>query len=360
MDAAYRGFPTLGTLNPEPLTADSPVHGDHDLVTQFRQFVPEKPALFGASVAVVDPALPTGSAVCGIGYPTDHTFLLGSIGKALNGLIYSGMVADGLVHPQDTLDRFLPLTGTPAGRITLESLLTHTSGLPTTGGGRRDLLRMNWRLFRGRDPQPETRGDLLRQLTDAPVTGPGHFHYSNLGGSALGHALAAAAGTSYPQLVADHLAAPAGRPSICVTAPGEPDGPLDAPSFSVFNKPGEAWTGEGYAPAGGVRASAEDMAVLMHRLLNDPLPGWEDAFTPLFRVDPGTFIGPGNRIGAGWFIQDATNESPELVWHNGYAAGFGSAIVLDRGTKRGAFVSVIDGTMQADPVPTALTLLHPR
>lgn len=343
----------------KPLSADSPVHGDPDLATTFLELVPEKPALFGASVAVIDPVLPTGSAVCGIGYPTDHTFLLGSIGKALNGLIYSGMVADGLLRPQDTLDRFLPLAGTSAGRATLESLLTHTSGLATIGGGRLDLLRMQWRLLRGRDPQPETLDDLLRQLADAPVTGPGHFHYSNLGGSALGHALAATTGTSYPQLVADHLAGPLGRPSICVTAPGEPDGPLDAPSFSVFNKPGEAWTGEGYAPAGGVRASAEDMAVLMHRLLDDPLPGWEDAFTPLFRVDPETFIGPGNSIGTGWFIQDATGNSPELVWHNGYAAGFGSVVVLDRQTRRGAFVSVIDGTMQADPVPTALALLRP-
>lgn len=100
------------------------------------------------------------------------------------------------------------------------------------------------------------------------------------------------------------------------------------------------------------------MAVLIARLLNDPLPGWEDAVNPLFRVDPETFIGPRNSIGAGWFIQDATDKNPELVWHNGYAAGFGSVIVLDPDTRRGAFVSVIDGTMQADPVPTALALLR--
>lgn len=262
------------------------------------------------------------------------------------------MVADGLLRPQDTLDQFLPLAGTPAGRVTLDSLLTHTSGLPTTGGGRSERLCMIWRLLRSRDPQPEKRGDLLRQLADAPVTGPGHFHYSNLGGSTLGHALAVANGTSYPQLVANRLAAPTGRPSICVTAPGDPDGPLDAPSFSVFNKPGEAWTGEGYAPAGGIRASAEDMVVLMDRLLNDPFPGWEDAFTPLFREDD-------TCVGAGWFIQDATGNSPELVWHNGYAAGFGSAIILDRDARRGAYVSVIDGTMQADPVPVAMALLRP-
>lgn len=346
---------------PEPLTVDSPVYGDHDLATTFFELHPGKPSLFGASVAVVDPDLPDGSTVCGLGYPPNHTFLLGSIGKALNGLIYSGMVADGLLRPQDTLDRFLPLADAAAGRITLESLLTHTSGLPTTGGGRRELLRMNWRLLRGRDPQPETRDDLIRHIADASVTGPGHFHYSNLGGSALGHALAVANGTSYPRLVTDRIADPVGRPTIYVPGHGDTEGLRDAPSFSVYNRPGEAWTGEGYAPAGGIRASAEDMAALMGRLLNEPLPGWEDVFTPLFRVDPGTFVGPGNSTGAGWFIRDATTDSPELVWHNGYAAGFGSAVILDRDARRGAFVSVIDGTMQADPVPVAMALLrHPQ
>lgn len=173
----------------EPLTSDSPIYGDHDLVTQFRQRAPEKPALSGASVAVVDPDLPHGSAACGLGYPTDCTFLLGSIGKALNGLINSGLVASGTVRPRDALDRFLPLAGTEAARATLESLLTHTSDLPTTGGGHRTGLRMNWRLLRGRDPQPEGPDALLAQLRQTRTT-PGTFEYPNLGGSALGRALA--------------------------------------------------------------------------------------------------------------------------------------------------------------------------
>ncbi|MGO3363277.1 MAG: serine hydrolase, partial [Corynebacterium sp.] len=239
---------------------------------------------------------------------------------------------------------------TPAGRITLDSLLTHTSGLPTIGGGRGTILGTNWRLIRGRDPQPEGLASLIQQLRKAPVK-PDVFEYSNLGGAALGHALAAAAGATYPDLIARYLGAPLQCPTLYVPEPGMPDGPHDAPGLSIFNRTQEPWTGAGYAPAGGIRASAADLAILLDALLNHPLPGWTDAFTPRSLVDAESFIGPGNSIGAGWFIQD-----DGLIWHNGYAGGFGSVIVLDRRNRRGAAVSVIDGTMRVDPVPIALSL----
>lgn len=333
------------------------IYGNHDLATRFLHHLPRDPEIHGASVAVAGPGHPGGTAVCGIGVPTDHTFLLGSVGKAFNGLIYSGMVAEGTVHPGDVLGRFLPLQGSAAGEVTLESLLTHTSGLPATGGRWRSNLRMQGRLIAGRDPQPEGTDHLIGQLRRVRPT-PGQFQYSNLGGSALGHALAAAAGMPYPRLVQQRLATPLGTRTLHVPTAGLGNGPSDAVGLSVFNRRQQPWTGTGYAPAGGIRASAEDMAIVLDALLNHPQAGWEEAFRPLQRVDPGSFIGPGNSIGAGWFIQDPVGDTPTLIWHNGYAGGFASVIVLDRGSGRGAAVSVIDGTMQADPVPVALALLR--
>jgi CubicO group peptidase (beta-lactamase class C family) len=308
--------------------------------------------LRGAAVAVAGPHVPGGTATCGIGFPTDHTFLLGSVGKALNGLIYSGMVADGTVRPYDMLDRFLPLEGTAAGAATLESLVTHISGLPATGGTRRDLLRMKARIILARDPQPEGIESLLGQLRRCRTT-PGTFRYSNLGGSALGHALASAVGLTYPQLVDELLARPLGRPTIHVREPGCDDGPGDAPGLSVFNRRQVPWTGQGYAPAGGIRASADDLATLLHAMLHDPPPGWKDAFRPLFRVDQE------NSVGAGWFVRvTGDGRSREMVWHDGAAGGFVSAVVLDLASGRGVAVSVIDGTMQADLMPVARALLQ--
>ncbi|MGO3363647.1 MAG: hypothetical protein ACTIL2_14520, partial [Corynebacterium sp.] len=94
------------------ISRSSPIHGDTTLAEQFFGHVEApKSGVYGASLAVVSP---DGSRTCGIGYPTDKTFLLGSVGKALNGLIYSDMVAAGTVHPEDTLGQFLPLAETPA------------------------------------------------------------------------------------------------------------------------------------------------------------------------------------------------------------------------------------------------------
>lgn len=344
-------------MSRQPITRSSPLFGDRVLAEEFLRRIPGKPALFGAAVAAAGPHLPGGAAAAGVGFPTDRTFLLGSVGKALNGLIYSGLVSEGTVRPDDTLDRFLPLQGTAAGAATLESLLTHTSGLPAVGGTRRDLLRMNVRILRGSDPQPEGIEQLLAQLRRCRTT-PGTFSYSNLGGAALGHALASATGLSYPQLVAERLAVPLRRPTIHVPEPGSGESPGDAPGLSVFNRRQVPWTGEGYAPAGGIRASADDLAVLLTFMVNGSLPGWNDAFTPLIGVDPTSSVGPGNRIGAGWFIEQdpEMRQSGSTVWHNGYAGGFSSAIVLDPASARGAAVSAIDGTMQVDLVPVAREL----
>ncbi|AJF93824.2 serine hydrolase [Corynebacterium pseudotuberculosis 258] len=310
----------------------------------------------GACVAFVSPDLPSGSLTAGVGVDPERTFHMGSIGKALNGLIYSSMVTEGTVSGEDTLDKFLPLSGVAAGLVTLESLVTHTSGLPTIGGGRRASFQSRWRLLRKKDPQPETLEEFVSHLRKAPVC-PKGFHYSNLGGSALGHALAAADGVSYPDLIANRIAKPLGCPNLYVPGPGDLELSSDVPGLSIFNTSQESWTGEGYAPAGGVRASADDMVIILDAILNHPLPGWTSAFTPLNRTDFESSDGLSHSIGAGWFIQEATGSTGELAWHNGYANGFGSAIVLDLENYRGAFVSVLDGSMQVDTVSTVLSLM---
>lgn len=332
------------------------LYGDRSLATQLQHALAEENHR-GACVALVTPELPDGSVVAGVGADPQRTFHLGSIGKAINGLIYSTMLAEGTLSPGDTLERFLPLGGSAAGTLTLESLLTHTSGLPTVGGGRRATFRAQWRLLRKKDPHPETLNDILTQLRKARLT-PSQFRYSNLGGAALGHALAAAEGVSYAELVAYHITDPLGCPHLHVLAPGDPELPSDVPGLSVFNTAQEQWAGEGYAPAGGIRASAEDLAIILEAILKNPRSGWVNAFTPLRQNVMESADGFTHSIGAGWFIQQVKGDTGELSWHNGYAAGFGSAIVLDRDAQRGVFISLLDGTMQADPIPAALSLMR--
>lgn len=335
-----------------PLTTSTPAHGDRDLATLFLENVTLSKKLYGVSIATFSSEAAIPARMCGIGYRTDHTFHLGSIGKAVNGLVYSQLVAQQIIRPQDTLANYLPLDGAPAGRATLESLLTHTSGLPPTGEKRIQGLGLTWRLLTGRDPQPGSLNVLLEHLRRAPALS-GHCGYSNLGGAALGHALAAAAQTTYPQLIEDYVARPLGCPTMRVPRPREPDGPQDVPGSSILGFRQTPWTGEGYAPCGGIRASAEDMVILLRGLLNTPLPGWGTAFQPLCAAD-GMFDSPWDAsIGAGWFI-----ENDGLAWHTGYAAGFNSVVLLDRTRGNGVFLSAIDGPQGTDPMPVARSILE--
>lgn len=335
-----------------PLTTATPVHGDGSLATRFFDNVTLSKKLYGVSIAAFASKATTPTRVCGIGYPTDHTFHLGSIGKAVNGLVYSQLVAQRVIRPQDTLADYLPLDGTPAGRATLESLLTHTSGLPPTGETRIQGLGLTWRMLTGRDPQPGTLDVLLEHLRRIPAPS-GHCGYSNLGGAALGHALAAAAQTTYPHLIEEYVARPLGCPTMRVPRPSEPDGPQDVPGSSILGFRQTPWTGEGYAPCGGIRASAEDMAILLKAVLVTPLPGWDTAFQPLCPAD-GMFGSQWDAsIGAGWFIED-----DGLVWHTGYAAGFNSVVLLDRTLGNGVFLSAIDGPQGTDPMPVARSILE--
>ena len=60
-------------------------------------------------------------------------------------------------------------------------------------------------------------------------------------------------------------------------------------------------------------------------------------------------------VAAGWFVEDKSDRT--LVWHNGYASGFGAHMVLDRQRRRGAFISVVSPYPDPDIEPVAMTML---
>lgn len=311
----------------------------------------------GACAAVLSPELPGGQSTAGLGFSPERTFHIGSVGKALNGLIFSAMVAEGAVSRSASLSDFLPLAGAPVGDVTLEALVNHTSGLPSVGSGRAAALRSLWRLIRKKDPQPEGFSDLMAQLRRARL-GTSEFHYSNLGGAALGHALAAADGVSYPQLIAQRIAQPLGCPTLAVLDPDAAEREADVPGLSVYNTAQEPWSGEGYAPAGGIRASAQDMVIVLEAVLDGRLPGQGPGPSQRYSTGVENPNGGEHLVSDGWFIQEAAGNTGELAWHNGAANGFVSAVVLDRAVRRGVFVSLRDGTMDSDPLPVALSLLR--
>jgi hypothetical protein len=95
----------------------------------------------------------------------------------------------------------------------------------------------------------------------------------------------------------------------------------------------EPWTGEALGPAGGVRASVGDMALLLGSLLSGSAPG-------MGALEPVAPFGMGARIGAAWVTLEHRGRS--IVWHNGGTGGFRAWAGLDRGA--GVGVAVLTAT----------------
>lgn len=261
---------------------------------------------------------------------------IGSVSKALTGLLLHDSIDRGEVTMATRLGDLLDLGSGPVGDVTLASLATHTSGLPRLAPAA-DTLRKTWRLLRhAENPYGESLDQLLHRVRDIVPKGT-KPSYSNLGFMLLGHAVAAAAGQSYASLVQSRLADPLGLSGLYVPVTDADLSPAAVRGRNRLGKLAEPWTGEALGPAGGVRATADDLAGLLAALLTATAPG-------LAALDPvRAFSGKAVRIGAGWLVLEL--EGRDYTWHNGGTGGFRSIVALDRPAGRG--VAVVRGTTRS-------------
>lgn len=286
-------------------------------------------------VAAVATISASGTRTAVVGAATDAGFEIGSISKGITGLLYVDACSRGELTPETTLGELLPLEDSAAGSVTLGSVSTHTSGLPRLPP-EAHALRRTLELWRhGTNPYGESVDELLEQSTRVTLSAP-KPRYSNLGFELLGHAVAQAARTTYPELLADRLTTPLGLESMY--APSRP-GELRPTAVSGTSRGGrvvQPWTGAGIAPAGGIRSSIGDMARLAESLLDGSAPG-------VGALDPVRDFSGGMRIGAAWLTLDLRGRL--ITWHNGGTGGFRSYLALDR--RAGTAVVVLSATSRS-------------
>ncbi|WP_239501865.1 serine hydrolase domain-containing protein [Streptomyces qinglanensis] len=198
---------------------------------------------------------------------------LGSLTKVLTGTALVRMAGAGLLEVDAPVERVLPQA--PASGISLRHLMEHTSGLPRLppglSGPRSDPYR---------DFTPAALDQLLERLDRLGGRQPGQEEYSNFGYAVLGAALAAAAGTPYPELVREHVLEPLGLADEVTAAP--PAGrTLRARTRTGAER--TPWTMDGaILPAGGMWGTPRALATLVRALLveqvlGDPAPSWQTA-----------------------------------------------------------------------------------
>jgi CubicO group peptidase (beta-lactamase class C family) len=292
----------------------------------------------------------------GLGADERTPFEIGSVTKALTGMLLADLVAAGTVRPDDTLAQTMPdvrFADPAVGRITLAQLAGHRSGLPRLPA---DLLWRGLGALGGQSPYAGVGPDRVRDWGARASAGtPDRFAYSNLGTALLGQALAARTGIAYPDLLRQRILTRLGMADTVVLADGAAPPPGAATGATASGRPMQPWTGPGFAPAGiGVWSTAGDLGRLLVALLAGTAPG-AAAADPVADADADR-DGVRSRIGYGWFTT-ATRGGPVVTWHNGGTGGFRAYAGFDRAAGRA--VAVLGNTDR--PVdPIGLRLLGGR
>lgn len=274
------------------------------------------------------------------GMAVDADVEIGSVSKGVTGLLLHDCVARGEVTMGTRLSELLSTGTQPLGEVTLGSLATHTSGLPRLAPGGA-VLTKTWRMLtRAENPYGETLAEVLERVRGLQPK-PSRPRYSNLGFMLLGHALAAAAQLPYASLVRTRIADPLRLPTLYVADTPAALRPQAVRGSNRLGTVAEPWTGEALGPAGGVRATVDDLAGLVTALLDGSAPG-AGALDPVR-----SFSGRAVRIGAAWLTLE--HQGRDVTWHNGGTGGFRSFVGLDREAGRGVAV-VRASTRSADRI----------
>jgi CubicO group peptidase (beta-lactamase class C family) len=306
----------------------------------------------------------------------DPKFELGSIAKGLTGMLLADAIGRGELTLETTAGEVLAAdpelqeqTEGPLHTITLRELCTHTSGLPRlprTAGTTGRVVRY---ALLGMDPyRGQSAERVLRDAAAQTLQHRGRYRYSNLGGAVAGQLLAIAAGGEYPALLHDRIFQPLQMTSSTVAVKGG----TAARGRTKSGLGRQPWVLDGYAPAGGVISTIEDVARLTAALVDGSAPGIE-SLSALHDVAPSA---PGREAGMFWIIEplpplkplkpptrrerpDGDPESapptagPVLTWHNGMTGGYSAFLGVEPKARRG--VAVLTDTARAEQ-PRALAL----
>lgn len=280
------------------------------------------------AAAVVDP---DEQSFAGFGADEVSGFEIGSISKILTGMLLADAVARGEVTLETQLGGILELQDAPAGKVTLRELATHTSGLPRLPADPGFTLRAVFNNYTAGNPYTDTRETLLDQARDAAVATGGEFEYSNFGAALLGQALAARAGLPYAGLLRERITDPLGMANTYVPSGEDELRPQAVQGYAATGKAAEAWTMGPMAPAGGIRSTTADLAILAEALLDRTAPG----STSLDAVESAT----GTPMGLAWFVGTPADPAEDAYrWHNGQTGGFASMLILDLDAGRASIV----------------------
>ena len=264
----------------------------------------------------------------------ETVFQIGSVTKAMTGLLLAEMAERGQVLLSDPATKYLP--GAVPGRVTLLDLATHTSGLPPLPPGLRRYAMLN-----PGDPYawyPARAFVRAAHRSLATAAGGQPYRYSNFGFGLLGYLLGQAQGVPYPNLVEQRICGPLG---------------MSATRFDVTpvqgysrGKPVRSWHLGVLSAAGGLHSTATDLGRLLAAALAPETTGLGQAIRAAFT--PRVTVPPDGEIGLAW--HHALRDGQRVIWHNGMTGGFSAMVALSPVRRTGIAVLANAGGVPPSPL----------
>lgn len=244
----------------------------------------------------------------------DTKFNLGSMNKMFTATAVMQLVEQGKLRLDDPVSRYVDeswLPKTITDRVTVQHLLTHTSGLGSYFNETYEKTSRN-RLRNPEDYKPLVQGDTL-------AFEPGsRFQYSNTGMLLLGVVIEQASGENYFEYIRRHIYEPAGMPnSDCYAL----DRPQENLAEGYLRAPDGGWMNNLFlhvikgGPAGGGYSTVRDLHRFARAMQTDAL---------VSRASRDQMWRDYSGIGYGFGFTLAQSPSGPIVGHGGGFPGLNS------------------------------------
>jgi CubicO group peptidase (beta-lactamase class C family) len=243
----------------------------------------------------------------------DNIFRIGSITKQFTAVAILQLMEQGKLNLQDSITKFIPDYPTHGHKITIEHLLTHTSGIQSYTGMKDFEKRMTL------DLKPT---ELIDYFKNQPMEfTPGtKWNYNNSGYFLLGYIIEKVSGKTYPQYIEENFFKPLGMTNSLFGSDSKivknRAGAYDKDSTGLVNAPYLSMN-QPYS-AGSIQSTVEDLflwhqAVHAYKLVKKE--SLEKAFTKYKLND-----GKETKYGYGWSLGDI--QGSPTIGHGGGINGF--------------------------------------
>ena len=244
----------------------------------------------------------------------DTRFYLGSLTKAFTAMAILMLQEQGKLHVQDHLCTYIPNCPVPWQPISLQQVLTHTSGIPQLSDAQ----------LSGTSPEA-----WIASFNNAPLqfTPGGEFQYCSICYQILAYVVQQVSGIPYTQFIQQMILDPLQMSetgfdvnayyALSVGALGYESWQVKAVPVGFQTTPQWSWLfGSGLLYSSTSDMYRWDQALYTTKLVSQAT--LNQIFTPYVNAT----LFPGSQYGYGWFITQAPLPNHRLIWHDGVIDGF--------------------------------------